>query len=320
MHDTPYEGCAIAGATIRPHMPRRLTYSVVFSLFSLTPAAAMAQDAGVDGTNPALVVRAALHGAVPRISRTVRQRVAPSSDVVIPLRPTRGECLEVMGYASGAARVSAEVVLRDVPVASEVVFTNSTGQVGRGRFCASLGGVAYELRVHAEGPAWWSLVVLTVPPATADASVAVDATAPATPVVNAPNTPAQPPAAQFPVGGAETDYVAGQIRSIARSHSLGAPLNAATRWTLDTNAFREVSAMVPSGQCVELAASGVPSVGDLVLELYDPTGNRMAQDATHQATESARYCPAYAGIYRARVRVFSGAGLVAAQLFSAARQ
>lgn len=279
---------------------------------------AQCQDAGLPEVNPALVVRAAVQGTTPRLSRTVRQRTAPRADAVLPLRATRGECLEVVGYATGAARVAVEVVLRDVPVASEVVLTNSLAQVARGRFCAEV-STGYSLRVRAEGPAWWSLVVLpATAPQDAGTSVVRNASVPDAPA--APDAPAPGPAVvvpSVPIGGTEGDYVAGQIRSLARTRALGPALTAASRWTLETNGFREITAVVPSGSCVELVAAGVPSVGDLVLELYDPTGNRVAQDATHQGTESARFCPPYAGPYRGRVRVFAGAGLVAGQLLAA---
>ena len=39
-----------------------------------------------------------------------------------------------------------------------------------------------------------------------------------------------------------------------------------------------------------------------------------SQDSTHRNVESARFCTRYSGLYRYRVRVFSGAGAVGVQV------
>ena len=86
------------------------------------------------------------------------------------------------------------------------------------------------------------------------------------------------------------------------------------RRRLDTNAVVEGRVALPAERCVDLLAAGVPSVSDLVLELEDPSGQRVASDGTHRGSESARFCTRVAGTYAWRVRVFLGAGDVAAQL------
>ena len=62
-------------------------------------------------------------------------------------------------------------------------------------------------------------------------------------------------------------------------------LTAMTRHTLATNGMIEQTVSLPSNRCVDIAAAAGPSVGDLVIELEDPTHHRVAQDSTHRGTE-----------------------------------
>ena len=274
----------------------------------ITPCLAAAQDAGVTLTDPAPVVRAARGTAAPRAERSVRAR--SPGDTLVPIHTVRGECYEVLGYATGAAQVRAQVMARTAEVGEALSLANSSGQAVRGRFCADLGGALYALRVHAEGPAWWAVAVVPVASG-ADAGVAPP---PPPPAVDA-GTVANRPAAVVhpPVGGTEQDYVGGQVRAYAVHHGGLVGLAVVVRRALATNETYEAALPLTSGHCVDVVAAGVPSVGDLVIELEDPSGNRVAQDSTHQGTEAVHYCPAYAGSYRLRVRMFSGQGLTAIQ-------
>jgi hypothetical protein len=121
------------------------------------------------------------------------------------------------------------------------------------------------------------------------------------------------PTGGVPVGGPEQDYVGARLRAWAAQHPGAVGFSNAVRVTLQTNQAHEATYSLGSGQCIVVVAAGVPSVADFHLELYDPVGNRVAQDSTHTSLESVQHCAVYAGPVRFRARVFSGGGLVALQ-------
>ncbi|MBI5516471.1 MAG: hypothetical protein HY909_21990 [Deltaproteobacteria bacterium] len=283
---------------------------------------ALAQDAGVTDAgagagSPVTVVQRA--PGVRRLQASQRYRLEAPRDFDLPLRTARGECFEVAGYATGASRVTVQVFEGSAALGSPVPLTNSTGALARRGFCATLGGPSYRVQVHADGPAWWALAVLVAPrpagpaPSGADAGASVmDAAAPSDAPDGGPRR-AGPAPGGVPVGGPERDYVGARLRAWAAEHPGSAGFTDAVRVTLNTNQTYDQTLQLGSGQCVAVVVAGVPSVADLVLELFDPVGNRVALDATHTSLESVRHCAAYAGPVRFRARMFSGAGLVGVQ-------
>lgn len=282
----------------------------------LLPTLALAQDAGLEDiaqANPQTVVQAARGDAVTVLSEGRRHRAARPFERELRLPVVRHRCYELIGHAVGDAPAFAEVRVGRAPVGEALALTNAVGRVARLPFCATQLPELYALAVRAEGPSSWYVTVverggdgLSPRPATApqDPAGTTAATAPAEP---------RPTLPQHPVGGAEGDYVARQIREFARQRPGVTGLTAVTRSPLPTNGVLEGSVAIPSGRCVDVVAVGVPSVADLVVEVEDPAGQRVAQDAARRAVESVRYCAPFAGSYRVRVRVFSGAGLVGVQ-------
>ncbi len=273
-------------------------------------ATALAQDAGVvdaPAVNPMGVVMAA-RGAASTVvlSHTRRHRGAQPYEETLRMPLVRGRCYELIGYATGASPVFAQVLAGRARVGDSLAMTNSVGRAARRRFCAVEPGELYALEVRAEGEAWWYLAVVPT-------DGAVDAGVAARPSQTADaGAGVATPTERFPVGGGD-DYVARQIQAFARQRPGIEGLTRAARVTLPTNGVYEAPVVIPTGRCVQAVAAGVPSVADLVVELEDPAGHRVAQDATRRNVESVRHCASYAGAFRMRVRVFSGAGLVGVQ-------
>lgn len=278
---------------------------VLGALLAAAPAAA--QDAGVE--SPQAIVRRALGGATPVAQRA--GRAARAGDATVALTTRAGDCYELVGYAASAARVTAQVRLREAPAGGELALTNSSGTAARWRFCAAVGGALYNVRVHTDADAQWSIAV--VPAAREASGDAADAGSAGATGAAAGEDAGRAARVEHPIGGTERDYVGGRLRAYAQTRPRLVGLAPAARVTLATNAVYEVSLPLASGACVELVAAGVPSVRDFVIEFMDPTGNRVAQDTTHASDESVRYCAPYGGAYRGRVRVFAGAGLVGVQ-------
>ena len=276
---------------------------------ALVSSQGFAQDAGVDApaVNPMGVVMAARGGGAPVLSHTRRHRRAQPYEETLRMPLERGRCYELVGYATGSAPVFAQVIAGRARVGDSLAMTNSVERAARQRFCATELGSLYALEVRAEGEAWWYLAVMPL-------ANLVDAGATPRPAVTAsPDAGVLvAPTQRFAIGGGD-DYVARQIQGFARPRAGLVGVTATERRTLPTNGVYESTVVIPSGRCVHVVAAGVPSVADLVVELEDPAGHRVAQDATRRNVESVRHCAAYAGTFRLRVRVFSGAGLVGVQ-------
>ncbi len=285
--------------------------SIFFTLpFTALTATASAQDAGVvdaPAINPMSVVMAARGGSPLVLSHTRRHRRAQPFEETLRMPVERGRCYEVIGYATGSAPVFAQVLAGRARVGESLAMTNSVARVARQRFCATEPAGLYGLELRAEGESWWYLVVTPVDGAP-DAGAVLRTTT--TTVIN--EAPAAVTTRRFPIGGG-SDFVARQIQEFARHRPGIEGITETARVTLPTNGAYEGAVAIPSGRCAHVVAAGVPSVGDLVVELEDPAGHRVAQDATRRNVESVRHCASYAGTFRLRVRVFSGAGLVGVQ-------
>lgn len=280
--------------------------SLVVSSLSLP---ALAQDAGVADAptlNPMGVVMSARGLTAPVLSLTRRHRRAQPFEETVRMPVTRGRCYEVLAYATGAAPVFAQVIAGRARVGDSLAMTNSIGRVARQRFCATEPAELYAIELRAEGESWWYLAVVPTEGAP-DAGPAIR-TSTTTVIAAAPTTT---PTRRYPLGG--DDYVGRQILSFARQRPGIEGLTEMARVTLPTNGAYEGAVAIPTGRCVHVVAAGVPSVADLVVELEDPAGHRVAQDATRRNLESVRHCASYAGTFRLRVRVFSGAGTVGVQ-------
>ncbi len=292
----------------------------------LVPAALRAQAS--DTTNPATEVRTAVGTARPIAAQTQHYTAAAARDWTLRLRTRMGQCYEVLGLAVGTSRVTADVNARNTRAADTVLISTSNERVARGAFCVTLPGNVYSVRVHADGATNWSLSVVpssgplnvglpgtgTTAPAP-DAGTATSLTVGGGRIADA-GAPALPPAPVYPVGGTENDYVALQLRAFVSAHPGARAVNAVDRGVLQTNQSRELTLSLNGAQCVDVVAAGMPSVSDVDIEITDPGGNRVAQDAGHRGVESVRFCPSYTGRYRVAVRIFQGLGLTAVQAFS----
>lgn len=276
----------------------------------MVPTAALAQDAGAPDApqvNPMSVVMAARGDAVTVFSDTRRHRGPEGYEREMRLPLVRYRCYELLGFASGATMSTAQVMVGRAPLEEALPLNNNVGRVTRLPFCVREPADLYTVTLRADGPAWWYVAVVQ-----RDAQV--------TPTERTTEGP--PPAAreglrapteQFVIGGDVQDYVSRQVQVFARQRPGVTGFTPMVRQTLPTNGAYESPLVIPSGRCVDVVAVGVPSVADLVMELDDPAGRRVAQDAARRANESIRYCARYAGTFRLRVRVFSGAGLVGVQ-------
>ena len=283
----------------------------VLAALVLVPAQVRAQgrerDAAVDASvrSPESMVATLRAGRTPIASQSRRSR-AEEVEAVRP-RLERGRCYEIVGAAQGASQVRVQVRVREAVEGAALALANSQETPVRGRFCVVEAPELYRLDVEATGPAWWHVEVFP-----SDERVA-------SPETRGPSTPEPPEAVptsapRFAVGGTAQDYLAGQLRQMAAHRAGTVGFTDVVRRRLGTNEFIEAQVTLPSERCVEVLGAGVPSVADLVVELEDPAGHRVATDNTHRGSESARYCTRYAGVFRYRVRVFMGSGDVAAQV------
>ena len=270
------------------------------------------RDAGTlmdAGPSPRQLVDAARGGLRALDTFTGRQVDNAPREEAHPLpRVMPGRCYAVVGAAVGAAQVRVRVMARGATVVADTPPANSRGEAVRRDFCARHPTDWYALQLTAEGDAQWSVALVELPG---------DASAPEAPPPrpDAGLPPRDVPAVVFretPIGG--DDYTGNQIRVYARARPRRVGFGPLVRSNLLTNGVWFTGYALPAGRCVELVAAGVPSVRDLVLEIEDPAGHRVAQDGTHRATEAVRYCPRYAGTHTFRVRMFAGAGAVAAQV------
>jgi hypothetical protein len=287
--------------------------SVLSCSILLLPLRVLAQDGGAENVpqvNPITVVMAARGDATTVFSDTRRHRGPEAYARELRLPVLRHRCYEVIGHAVGAAPVFVQVRVGRALVGDSLALTNAVGRAARQRFCATHPAELYTLSVQAEGPAWWYLAVVERSDARGDAPPQAR-TAEGPPP--APREGVRVSQEQHIIGGEENDYVARQIREFARLRPGVTGFTPVVRRQLPTNGLYEDSLVIPSGRCIHVVAVGVPSIADLVVELEDPAGHRVAQDAARRAIESVRYCAPFAGTYHLRVRVFSGAGLVGVQ-------
>jgi hypothetical protein len=277
------------------------------------PATALAQDGGVEDVpqvNPTTVVMAARGEAVTVFSDARRHRGPEAYERALRLPLVRHRCYELLGHAVGTHPTFAQVMVGRAHVGGSLALTNAVARVARQRFCVTQPAELYTVELRAEGPAWWYLAVVErgeAPPEGPRAARTTEGPAPAA------REGVRVSLEQHVIGGEDGDYIARQIQGFARQRPGVTGFTPVTRRQLPTNGFYEGAMVIPSGRCVDVVAVGVPSVADLVVELEDPSGHRVAQDAARRAIESIRYCAPYAGTYRLRVRVFSGAGLVGVQ-------
>lgn len=285
---------------------------MVARLASAQPRDAGAMDAG---PSPSALV-SALRGGLRELNgwggRQVRDEPVETTYALGRIMP--GRCYAVIGAATGASQVRVRVVARTADVVAPTPIANSRGEAVRRDFCARYPSDWFQLMLAVDGAALWHVELVELP---GDASapepepvVVRDAGA----ATDAPSGPAPLAFRPQPVGGDAQDYVGNQLRAYARARPRLVGFSATERRRLATNEAWSARYALPAGRCVELVAAGVPSVADMVLELEDPAGQRVAQDGTHRATEAVRHCPRFAGSYTARVRVFSGAGAVAVQM------
>lgn len=297
----------VAAVVTRSTLRARATRAFLLAM-TLRATAGLAHDAGVvdaPPVNPMGLVTAASGAAVPLLTHTLRHREDRPWERSLRMPVERGRCYELLGYATGSSPVFAQVLAGRARVGDSLAMTSAVGRVARARFCAAEPGDMYTLSLRAEGEAWWYLAVV---PAEGSADAGVAAMSAAAP----DRAPSRAPSEQFPVGDGD-DYIARQIQAFARQRPGLTGLTRTARTALPTNGAYESTLSIASGRCVDLVAVGVPSVADLVVELEDPSGHRVAQDATHRNAENIRHCAPYAGTFRLRVRVFSGAGLVGVQ-------
>jgi hypothetical protein len=261
--------------------------------------------------SPMVVVAAAQGAAHPVLTHTRRHRVSTPYEQTLRATLVQGQCYEVLGYASGVSPVFAQVLAGRARIGDSIPLTNSVSRVARQRFCARESGELYSLHVRAEGAAWWYLAVVPIEGAVSVAASTSSARVTASPAPPAATVRATPET--FALGDGVPDYVTRQIELFARQRPGLLGLTRTARSVLPTNGVYESGVQIPSGRCINVVAVGVPSVADLVVELEDPAGHRVAQDATRRGTENIRYCAPYAGRFRMRVRVYSGSGLVGVQ-------
>ncbi|MEI8254062.1 MAG: hypothetical protein WCJ30_00150 [Deltaproteobacteria bacterium] len=272
-----------------------------------TPGAALAQQSSAP--DPGRVVDDAL-GRDRAETRRAVHHAGGAHDWRVPLLTRRGVCYEILAQASGTSRVSVTLLARRARVAEP--FSIATTAVARSRFCASLPGAVYSAMVHAEGPANWALALRAAPagePRSAASAAPIASSAP--PASVAPTASAAP---TLPIGGVEADFVGQQIRAAVQGRSPRA-IVAALRVELGTNQAYTVDLPLVAAHCVLAVAAAVPSASDVNLQIDDPAGNRVGEDAGHRGVETLSYCPPYSGTYRLQVRMFGGHGLTGIQAF-----
>lgn len=274
---------------------------------------AQAQDAGHDGGVGGVSARAMVDAATGHARVIVRAagRERAEARRMVPLRLTEGECVVLVGAATGASQVRVRFEGRAASVGGARPLANSRGEAVRARVCADVPG-PYRLVVEADGAAEWAVSLVSDDRAQREVPDA-GVTAPS---VRVGDDRSSADAGAVFVIGQGRDYIAAEVRRFAQSRPPRVAITPLEREVLATNAVHNRVLTLSAGRCVEVVAAGVPSVADLSLELFDPTGGSVARDNTHRGVEFLRYCPTYGGRYSVSVRVFAGAGMVGVQALS----
>ncbi|MCC7541735.1 MAG: hypothetical protein IT379_36285 [Deltaproteobacteria bacterium] len=122
------------------------------------------------------------------------------------------------------------------------------------------------------------------------------------------------------VGGAASGRIPDRIRAAHAAVAQGRrPITDVLGAQLQTAQSREHVLELRAGACYSILAAGMPSISNLDLALFDPLGNRLAEDETTDAEPRIEICPPVPGRYRLVVRVFSGYGRYGVQVFGARR-
>ncbi len=134
---------------------------------------------------------------------------------------------------------------------------------------------------------------------------------PTNPVLN-PTTPV------VPAGG---DFLAVSMQTRATQFAQGmTPVTPLFRGNLTNAATQDFQAVLQPGKCFKIIGVGGSTVQDLDLFLFDPAGTQVQQDT---ATDNfpvlglqEPICPTVAGSYRVQVKMYTGQGEFAMQVFS----
>ena len=181
------------------------------------------------------------------------------------------------------------------------------------RHCAAISGT-YQLEVTAaEGTGPFASAVYRAPPGDHAPLAELFDSEP-------PQAPAEPPTEPPPPGG----EVAGWTRLVAVEEALrrdgfqrvGQPVV----FHLVEGARVRRDASLATDACYVLAVAAEGGAQDADAFLYDPSGVRVAFDATDERDAQVRFCPAAAGTYQMEVRLQRGTGTVLAMLLRGPRQ
>lgn len=246
----------------------------------------------------------------------------------MPQSPTAPErCYVLLSVASAVSDVPT-IIRADGTVVGRAssITAASAGGVSSTRFCVVAGAMRIEATARSERPTRWAAAIIEAPAQTTTAGaqtqlgqsardrlaqvLAADRGAQSN---GAASSDAGAPAV-IELGGRDLDFVGRQLREAyatvrgARAHS------EATRASMQTAQERELRARLEEGRCYEAAAFAVPSVSDVEVSWFDPSGVRVAQDSGHQPNERVRVCPRFSGTFRATLRVFAGTGATVLQV------
>ncbi len=134
--------------------------------------------------------------------------------------------------------------------------------------------------------------------------------------------PVAPPGMQpIPDPVAAGDFIAQQMS--ARQHQFAEGMNPVmplTRGTLATSGAQNYAVQIQPGHCYKIIGVGSPSVTDLDLRLYAPSGIKVDEDLRTDNFPvvglDRPLCPTTAGTYRLEVLMYAGSGDYGVGVFS----
>jgi hypothetical protein len=116
------------------------------------------------------------------------------------------------------------------------------------------------------------------------------------------------------VGG--NDFLSNRMREISGRFASGRlPVSPLMRGSLQTSQTRDFSVGLQTGHCYTVVGVADPSVTDLDLFLFDQNGTQVAQDQATDNFPIVQACPSVPGNYRIQVKMYSGYGSFALQVF-----
>ncbi len=131
--------------------------------------------------------------------------------------------------------------------------------------------------------------------------------------------PTPPPTGSFPPPDPSGDPLERRMAELyARFGQRRAPVSALMRGSLATSRTQDFALTLQAGNCYTAIATSDPSLADLDMYVFDPSGAELGQDRATDNFPVVQACPNATGRHRVRVEAYGGSGNFALQVYQGA--